>query len=110
MAHGQHDNHEDAQHHHIIPFNIYIKVFSALMCLTILTVFAAQINFGAWNTVIAMLIASIKAGLVLSFFMHLKYDQKIYAVIFGTGLFFLLVLFFFCNLDLMTRLNVDGII
>ncbi len=111
MAQGKHDDsHEDSQHHHIIPFGNYIKVFAVLICLTVLTVAAAQVNFGPWNTVIAMLIASVKAGLFLSIFMHLKYDQKIYAVIFGTGLFFLIVLYFFCNLDILTRLHVDSIL
>ena len=57
--------------------------------LTAITVAAAQVNFGPWNTVIAMGIASIKAGFVLAFFMHLKYDNKIYLVCFGTGVFFL---------------------
>jgi cytochrome c oxidase subunit IV len=110
MAHGKHDAHADSQQHHIIPFGIYIKVFAALVCLTILTVFAAQINFGPWNTVIAMLIASIKAGLVLSFFMHLKYDNKMYVVCFSTALFFLLVLYFFTNLDILTRMHVGNIL
>jgi cytochrome c oxidase subunit 4 len=89
---------------HIIPFDVYIKVFVALLILTALTVAASRVNFGPWNTVIAMVIASIKAGLVLAFFMHLKYDDRLYLVTFGTAVFFLIVMYFFSWLDIFTRI------
>ena len=101
---------DEHQQHHIIPLNVYIKVLSLLLLLTAITVAAAQINFGPWNTVIAMAIASIKAGFVLAFFMHLKYDNKMYLVCFGTGVFFLMVLYFFSWLDILTRVKVDSIL
>src|SRR4051812_17838023 len=100
-----HDPHE----HHIVPFGTYVKVICLLMFLTVVTVAAAQVNFGAWNTVIAMLIASIKAGFVLSIFMHLKYDNKLFAVCSGTAVFFLLVLYFFTKLDWLTRIMVENV-
>jgi cytochrome c oxidase subunit 4 len=78
--------------------------------MTVITVAVAQVNFGAWNTVIAMLIASIKAGFVLAFFMHLKYDNKIYRVLFGSAIFFLIVLYFFSILDIVTRIKVESIL
>jgi cytochrome c oxidase subunit IV len=96
--------------HHIIPFSLYIKVIAALLVLTVVTVAAAQVDFGFMNTVIAMLIASIKAGLVLAFFMHLKYDDKIYIVAFGTAIFFLATLYFFCWVDIYTRVKEIGIL
>jgi cytochrome c oxidase subunit IV len=108
MASKAHDNH--AQEHHVIPLATYFKVLSLLLILTGITVAAAQVNFGPWNTVIAMLIASIKAGFVLAFFMHLKYDNKLYLVCFGTGIFFLAVLYFFSDLDILTRISVDSIL
>ncbi len=108
MAHANKDG--DHTGHHIIPFSLYVKVLSLLLVLTVITVGAAQINFGPWNTVIAMFIASIKAGFVLSFFMHLKYDNKIYWVCFGTAIFFLIVLYFFSWLDIITRIIPSGIL
>lgn len=90
--------------HHIIPFNVYIKVLSALLVLTVVTVVAAQFHFGAFNTVIAMLIASVKAGLVLAYFMHLKYDDRLYLVWFGSAVFFLIVLWLFSWVDIYTRI------
>ena len=58
--------------HHIVPFSTYMKVLSILLFLTVLTVLVAQIDFGFFNILIAMGIATVKAVLVLLFFMHLK--------------------------------------
>jgi cytochrome c oxidase subunit 4 len=97
MGHGSGSDHS-------IPLKVYFNVLGALLVLTVVTVAAARVDFGALNTVIALGIASVKAGLVLSYFMHLKYDDKTFWVIFGTSIFFLLVLYFFSELDIMTRI------
>jgi cytochrome c oxidase subunit 4 len=96
--------------HHIIPFKVYLKVLIGLLILTVLTVAASRVHFGPWNTVIAMAIASMKAGLVLSFFMHLKYDDKTYLVAFGTGIFFLILMYFLSWVDIYTRVVEHGIL
>ena len=88
---------------HIVPLKVYIKVLISLLVLTAATVWAGQMDFGVFNVVIAMLIATVKAGLVLLFFMHLKYDNKMFLVIFLTGVFFVGILFLFCWFDLITR-------
>lgn len=103
MAHGAEN------HHHIIPLNTYLKVFAALIGLTVITVAAAQIDFGALNTIIAFGIASVKAGLVLAIFMHLKYDNVMNRVIIGSSVFFLLILWFFSILDIVTRVKVEAV-
>jgi cytochrome c oxidase subunit 4 len=55
----------------------------SLLVLTIITVLATKVDFGtSWNLAIAMLIAVIKATLVVLFFMHLKYDKVFHSVIF----------------------------
>jgi|FLYM01.1.fsa_nt_gi cytochrome c oxidase subunit IV len=91
------------QHHHIIPLKTYLGVFFGLLVLTVITVVAAQFDFGAFNTVVAMLIASVKAFFVLAYFMHLKYDDKVYLVGFLSAIFFLVVMYFFSVLDILTR-------
>lgn len=96
--------------HHIIPFDVYIKVIAALLVLTVVTVAASRVDFGAMNTVIAIFIASVKASLVLAYFMHLKYDDRLYLVAFGTGVFFLILLWFFSFVDYFTRLTQGGIL
>lgn len=101
-ANGHLEGHSDP--HHIIPLATYFKIFGALIVLTVVTVGAAQIHFGAFNAVVAFGIASVKASLVLGYFMHLKYDNLMNRVIIGSGVFFLLVLWFFSVLDIGTRI------
>jgi cytochrome c oxidase subunit IV len=89
--------------HHIIPFKTYLVVLITLLVFTVITVAAARVDFGAANAYIAMLIASIKAALVMLYFMHLKYDDRAYPVIFFTGVFFLVLMYGLSELDIVTR-------
>ncbi len=74
--------------HHIIPLSTYMAVFFGLIIMTILTVISAQFDFGSFNIIIALLIASFKSSLVLLFFMHLYYDNKVnLALILGSVVF-----------------------
>ncbi len=100
-GHGA-DTHSHA--HHVIPFKIYLTVFSSLLVLTLVTVYVATHDFGILNTPIALFIATFKASLVLAFFMHLKYDNMMNRVIVGVALFFVFLLFFFSGLDIYTRI------
>ena len=75
-----------------------------------LTVGVAQWDFGKVNAFVAMLIATLKASLVLMYFMHLKYDEKIYWLIFGSAVFFVLLLYFFSELDIITRVIQNSIL
>ncbi len=97
-----HDNHGE---HHITPFSTYIKVFSILILLTIITVAASRINMGAMNSVIAMLIATVKAMIVVLWFMHMKYEDKLNRAVFGTAFFFAFVFYTFIAIDVFTRHN-----
>src|SRR5262249_37671796 len=92
-------------HDHSIPLKYYFNVLAALLVLTVVTVGASRDDFDSMITLIALGSASFKAGLVLSYFMHLKYDDKSYWVVFGTAIFFLLILYFFSELDIMTRIK-----
>lgn len=72
--------HGTEEHGHIIPYRIYVQVLVTLLILTVVTVVVAKFeafNFGNWNIVIALLIASVKAGIVGMFFMHLKYENPL---------------------------------
>ncbi|MBC6414987.1 MAG: cytochrome C oxidase subunit IV family protein [Bdellovibrionales bacterium] len=85
-------------------FKTNLSVLIALLILTVITVLVAQVDFGIFNAFFAMLIAGIKGALVLMYFMHLKYDEKIYSLIFGISVFFVFVLYFFSKLDIITRI------
>lgn len=102
-AHGHKD-------HHIIPFKTYVGVFAALIILTVVTVVVAQFHFGEFNTVVAMGVASVKAFLVLAYFMHLKYDDKVYLVGFLISIFFLVLMYFLSLLDMITRITYSNVL
>ena len=88
---------------HTIGFKVYLRVLIILLGLTALTVAASLVDFGMFNAFIAMLIATIKGALVLLYFMHLKYDDKFYWVIFGSSVFFVILFFLLAKIDVATR-------
>ena len=81
-------NHEHHALGHVVPLKILFAVFVALALLTVLTVAASEVNFGEFNLVIALVIAVIKASLVLLFFMHLLWDKPLNAIVFVGCLIF----------------------
>src|SRR3982751_1179295 len=62
-------------HHHVN----YFKIFFALVILTVVTVAVAFKRFDseAVNVLLALLVASVKASLVATYFMHLKFEGKL---------------------------------
>jgi caa(3)-type oxidase subunit IV len=97
--------HTHEHEHHITGPRTYGAILGALLVLTVITVWVAQFDFGAANTVVALLVASFKGALVALFFMHLRHD-KFSAVIFVGGLFFLGVFLIFSLFDISTRQTV----
>ncbi|MDE2127118.1 MAG: cytochrome C oxidase subunit IV family protein [Armatimonadetes bacterium] len=86
--------HEHAQHsHHVTPPYVYFVVYVLLVILLFATVGAYKVDLGAGNNVIAMVIAAIKAVLVVLFFMQVKYSSKLTWVWASLGFVWLIVLF-----------------
>ncbi len=88
---------------HIVPTRVYYVVFAALMVGTYLTVQAAYFDLGAFNTVVAVGIALIKATLVVLFFMHVKYSTRLTWVVVAGSLFWLGILLVLTFSDYLTR-------
>lgn len=88
---------------HIAPKTLYISIFGALMVLTGVTVFAAFVNLGSLNAPVALAIATLKATLVVLFFMHVKYSSKMIKLVVVTSLFFLFILLTETLMDFATR-------
>jgi cytochrome c oxidase subunit 4 len=63
------------------------------LVLTGLTVAVAGINIGGLTVATALIIASVKAYLVLTIFMHLKSEGRIFTVFALVAAFFLIVTF-----------------
>lgn len=92
------------QHHHGGPA-IYTANLVGLLILTGITVGASYINFGSSsaNVTIALTIATFKAILVGLFFMHLRWDKSVNAIIGLSGFLFLGIFLMFDLLDLSNR-------
>lgn len=99
--------HHDSGSHHVTPLKVYITVAMGLFALTILTVVAHQFHhtLGVMAAPVAFLIATVKAVMVMLWFMHLKYENMTNRVIFGCGFLFLAILFIFCETDILTRVQ-----
>jgi len=82
--------HDDVKKH----MGQYYVVFVALLCLTAITVGVSYLKLNRPLAItVALIIASVKAGMVAGVFMHLISEKKvIYAVLILTALFFALVL------------------
>ncbi len=82
----------------------YLAIGAGLLILTATTVGAAFVNLGPFNPIIALLIATIKATLVVLFFMHVKgASEKLTAAIVVSGFFFLAILLTLSLADYLTR-------
>lgn len=77
--------------HHTDHKKTYFIVWMALLILTVITVWTAYHNYGIFNIIVAMGIATIKASLVCLFFMHLKYDNHVDQVVFVSSFIFVAI-------------------
>ncbi len=94
---------------HVSPTKVYILAGLALYALTIITVAASYFDTGSMlvNVLIAMAIATVKAFVVLWYFMHMKYEDKIvwlYGIWYPIILFCILIGSMF--LDVFNRVKV----
>ena len=76
-----HDS-EHADGAHVVPYRTYVNVWIALIVLTGVTVAAAVANLKQMAIFTALLIAVAKSTLVLLYFMHLRYENKLFAYMF----------------------------
>jgi cytochrome c oxidase subunit 4 len=95
VAHGGHGAsaaHADHGLAHTTPVSMLVGILAALMVLTVLTVSVTSFDLGAQgNLIVAMVIATVKAGLVVAFFMHLVWDKKLHLILFLTSVLFLIL-------------------
>ena len=89
--------------HHIVPVRTYVIIFGLLMLGTYLTVQAAFLDLGAFNTPIALAIAIAKATIVVLYFMHVKYSPRLTWVVVIGSVFWLAILLAMTFGDYATR-------
>jgi cytochrome c oxidase subunit 4 len=89
---------------HIVPTKSYVAVWATLMVMTLITTLVGFVDLGRFNAVVALVIATFKASVVVLFFMHAKYTPRLMRVVITAGLFWLALLLVFTEIDYLTRL------
>jgi cytochrome c oxidase subunit 4 len=84
---------------HVVEVRVLLAVFAALIALTAITVTVSYYDFGAFNLIVALGVATIKAALVALWFMHLRYESGLNAFIFLVGVAFLGLFLIIAMLD-----------
>jgi len=84
----------EKEKHHIVPYRVYFYILLALLVLTFMSIGITQINLGAYSVLGALTFSTIKSILVLTWFMHLKFDQPFLRIMVGfVALLFVAVTF-----------------
>jgi len=82
---SNHDSHAHESH----SIKGYLVVYFALLVGTIFTVWASYVDLGHhWNIVLALVIACVKAFLVIAYFMHLISEKKLIYLVMAFTMFF----------------------
>jgi len=88
---------------HIAPIKTYLAIWIALMVLLALTIGAAFIHMGHLNLAITLLIAGIKAAMVVLYFMHVRWSSRLTWVFASAAVLWLGILFVLSVSDYTTR-------
>jgi cytochrome c oxidase subunit 4 len=101
---------DDGHGEHAHGIGRYLAVWLALIAGTVLTVITGRMDLGAGNIFVAITIASVKATLVVLFFMHVRYGTRLTPLVIAAGLFWLVILIALSLTDYLTRgwLGVPG--
>lgn len=100
----------DQEHsEHIVKPGTYLVIITTLLVLTGLTVTAAYRDLGKFNIVVALVIATLKATLVVLFFMHAKYSPRRTQMVILSGIFWLAILLFMTLSDYVSRIDYRGV-
>ncbi len=79
----------DAPHGvHAVPRRILLGVYGLLIMFTVITVAASKVDLGQANIWVALAIALVKGGLVVMYFMHLRWDSPFNGIVLLAALFF----------------------
>ena len=93
---------------HVSSYGFSFLIFAVLIVLTGVTVGVAYVDLGWINTPLALLIAGLKAGVVLAYFMHLKWSTNLMILVGIIGFLWVVILLAFTIADYMSRVPVEG--
>lgn len=70
-------------HSHTTEYVVLARVLLVLLIFTIVTISVTSHHLAAFSVTVALVIASVKSFMVLSYFMHLKYEKLLLRVLVG---------------------------
>ena len=79
---NEHSTATAVEEHHPLGDNLLLKVYTALLILTGITVGASVYYPGKIGVGVAMIVTPLKAALILMYFMHLKYEKPVFVIMF----------------------------
>jgi cytochrome c oxidase subunit 4 len=88
---------------HIVTKKQYSYIFGILLILTLVTTWASYVDLGKLNVVVALVIAVVKALLVVLFFMHVYWSTRLNKLVVASGLAWLALLLWLTLTDVVTR-------
>ena len=93
----------NSEHSHTSGYGLYISVWIGLVGLTVITVALAGINLAGLAVAVALAIALIKAGMVANYFMHVKFDNKVFKIFISVCIVIFLTMIILTFFDLTYR-------
>ncbi len=88
---------------HITGYRTYGAILVILLFLTMITITVTWVDAGQLAIAVALLIASVKAGFVLFYFMHLKFDVLLFKILVGMVALLLIIVFVITFFDYWFR-------
>jgi len=88
---------------HITTYRTYGIILVALLFLTAITITVTWVDAGQLAVAVALGVACIKAGLVLFYFMHLKFDGLLFKVLVGMVFLLIVIVFVITFFDYLFR-------
>ena len=88
---------------HPLGNNLLLKVYTALIILTGITVAASVYYPGKIGVAVAMVVTPIKATLILMYFMHLRYERPVFVIMFLVAIAILAVVMGLTFFDYLYR-------
>ncbi len=89
--------------HHIVSYGKLTAIWLLLLALTGLTVGITRLELGGFKVLGALIIASVKAGLVIAIFMHMKYEGRLLRWLLFLALLTLAIFIGFTFFDVLYR-------
>jgi cytochrome c oxidase subunit 4 len=91
-ASSSHASSVEVGYAHVAPIGLLVGVFASLIVLTAITVGVTQFDLGpTLNLIVALTVATVKAGLVVAFFMHLLWDRPFNLLLLLTSVLFVIL-------------------